>query len=931
MIKMDGKRYAVVDLETTGHSPKSGDRIIEIGMALVENGRVTKTYATFLKPGRKIPAFISSLTGIREKDVADAPLFEDRAAEIREWLEGCVFVAHNVSFDLPFLQHEFRRAGLPKWSGETVDTVELAKIICPSAPSFKLQDIAAEFGIGLENAHRAIEDAAATAELLIRLQEETDKLPEPTLSILHKRSFRLKSDLSSLFYEALKKKRRHVAGEKGHFIWKGIAMKNPIPQKNRVSADIGYPEGKDAKKTLFRHAFENYEERPAQSAMMDAVYGSLESKTEIAVEAATGIGKTFAYLLPAAVHSVRERRPVVISTHTNHLTEQIIGRDMEKAERAVGVPLRTALLKGVGHYIDLERFAGILAAEDESYDETLAILQVVVWLAGTETGDMEELNVSGGGRLFLDKIRKYRAAVRDNGLENSDFYLRSLHRARNADLIITNHAMLLSAQDRSHSPFPNISGMVIDEAHQFITAARAHAETLFSYTDFKYTLGQMGKPGEGLLQDRFVSLSRKTGMPGEREAVRSGEMYDRAMDAFDAAFEGMQSLIQALGSDRPHEQKRTFALADLEPLVLLCREAGELLYAYLDKVAELTGPLMNGAGEKYPEEARFFSEWQHWVREIRLQATGWMELFGPAGLDDAAAWIEADMRSIPGSLKIVRQPADVSGMIRQAVNPDGRFGVIWTSGTLSLPGRERFIADQIGLPKTVEIQKFAAPPEFYRGAKMYIVSDMPDILNVPQQEYIESVADAVVQAVIATGGRCFVLFTSHDMLRKTYELIVDSELLAEHMLIAQGITPGSRMRLLKSFQRFSNSVLFGTDSFWEGVDAPGDALAAVIVVRLPFSSPENPLFKARAARIAASGKNPFQELSLPEAIIKFRQGFGRLIRSSSDRGAYIVLDRRIEKKSYGHDFVRALPPVPVEKVGLGDMVIELESWYNDEV
>src|SRR5690606_4089629 len=114
-----------------------------------------------------------------------------------------------------------------------------------------------------------------------------------------------------------------------------------------------------------------------------------------------------------------------------------------------------------------------------------------------------------------------------------------------------------------------------------------------------------------------------------------------------------------------------------------------LLYAYLDKVAELTGPLMNGAGEKYPEETRFFSEWQHWVREIRLQAAGWMELFGPAGLDDAAAWIEADMRSIPGSLNIVRQPADVAGMIRQAVQPDGRFGVIWTSGTLSLPGRER--------------------------------------------------------------------------------------------------------------------------------------------------------------------------------------------------------------------------------------------------
>ncbi|WP_092095096.1 ATP-dependent DNA helicase DinG [Bhargavaea beijingensis] len=927
---MDGKRYAVVDLETTGHSPKSGDRMIEIGMALVENGTVTRTYSTFLNPGRKIPAFISNLTGIRDSDVADAPIFEDRAAEIREWLEGCVFVAHNVSFDLPFLQHEFRRAGLPKWSGETIDTVELAKVICPSAPSFKLQDIAAEFGIGLENAHRAIEDAKATAELLIRLQKETERLPEPTLSLLHKRSFRLKSDLSSLFYSALRKKRRHAATEGGYLVWKGMAIKEPPHQKKRITADISYPGDPQEKESLLRHAFDPYEERPAQSAMMDAVHHTLELKSELAAEAATGIGKTFAYLLPAAVYALREGKPAVISTYTNHLTEQIIGRDLEKAERAIGVPLRAALLKGVGHYIDLERFAGILAATDESYDETLAILQVVVWLAGTKTGDLEELNVSGGGRLFLDKIRKYRAAVRDGELEKIDFYLRTLDFARNSDLIVTNHAMLLSAQDRGKSPFPPLSGMIIDEAHQFITAARSHAETLFSYTDFKYTIGQMGRSGEGLLQDRFVSLARKNGMPGEREAVRATEQYERAMDAFDAAFEGIQLLIQTLGEDRPHEQKRTYALADLEPLVHVCREAGERLYAYLDKVTELTVPLVSSWHHE-PEIARFLSEWQHWIREIRLQAAGWMELFGPAGMDDAAAWIEADMRSIPGSLKIVRQPADVSGMIRKAVNPDGRFGVVWTSGTLSLPGRERFIADQIGLPETVEIRKFTAPPEFYRGAKMFIVSDMPDILNVPQQEYIESVADAVVQAVIATGGRCFVLFTSHDMLRKTYELIVDSELLAEYMLIAQGITPGSRMRLLKSFQRFSHSVLFGTDSFWEGVDAPGDALAAVIVVRLPFSSPENPLFKARAAKIAASGKNPFQELSLPEAIIKFRQGFGRLIRSTADRGAYIVLDRRIEKKSYGSEFIRALPPVPVEKVGLADMVIELESWYNDEV
>ena len=307
-----------------------------------------------------------------------------------------------------------------------------------------------------------------------------------------------------------------------------------------------------------------------------------------------------------------------------------------------------------------------------------------------------------------------------------------------------------------------------------------------------------------------------------------------------------------------------------------------------------------------------------------------MELFGVWD-SGGAAWAEADMRSLPGSLKIVLQPADVSGIIRQSTDRFRGTGIVWTSGTMTLPGKERFIADSLGLGAEVPVKKFEAPPGFYEGAKLYVVNDMPDILSVPQLDYIEAVADAVVQTVIATGGRCFVLFTSHDMLRKTYELISDSELLAEYMLIAQGITPGSRMRLLKSFQRFSNSVLFGTDSFWEGVDAPGDALAAVIVVRLPFSSPDNPVFRARAAVMAAEGKNPFSELSLPAALLKFRQGFGRLIRSSSDRGAYIVLDRRIEKKSYGKEFLRALPAVPMEKVALADMVLELESWYNGGV
>ena len=206
---------------------------------------------------------------------------------------------------------------------------------------------------------------------------------------------------------------------------------------------------------------------------------------------------------------------------------------------------------------------------------------------------------------------------------------------------------------------------------------------------------------------------------------------------------------------------------------------------------------------------------------------------------------------------------------------------------------------------------------------------MPDIQQVSQLDYIEAVTDAVIQTVMATGGKLFVLFTSQDMLRKTYELIAESRQLEEYALFAQGITPGSHMKLLKSFQQFGNSVLFGTSSFWEGVDVPGDALSAVIVVRLPFSSPEEPVFKAKAELMSSAGKNSFVEYALPEAVMRLRQGFGRLIRSSTDKGFFIILDRRIEKKSYGKHFIDSLPNVPIKIVPLEVMVNELENCYNE--
>ena len=325
------------------------------------------------------------------------------------------------------------------------------------------------------------------------------------------------------------------------------------------------------------------------------------------------------------------------------------------------------------------------------------------------------------------------------------------------------------------------------------------------------------------------------------------------------------------------------------------------------------------------------NEWEYWIRELEIKVSEWDEIF----LQDAtleAKWLEMDTRSIPGSLTIIKRPLNYQQDIKSALDPLREEGaVVWTSGTLSVPTNRHFITSQLGLDNNISISTFKASADYYKGAELLIVDDMPDIQQVSQSDYIESIAEAIVQTVLVTEGRCFVLFTSQDMLRKTVDLIQDTELLDDYMLFAQGMSSGSRMRLLKSFQRFSKSVLFGTNSFWEGVDVPGDALSVIIMVRLPFSSPEDPLFKKRAELLTINGQNPFTAYSLPEAVLRFRQGFGRLIRSSSDKGVFIVLDRRIETKSYGIDFIQAIPNIPVKKVSLENMVLELENWYTKGV
>ncbi|QGG50842.1 ATP-dependent DNA helicase DinG [Lysinibacillus pakistanensis] len=921
---MESQKYAIVDLETTGHSPANGDRMIQIAIVIMKDWQIERTFTKFINPGKAIPPFIQDLTHITDKDVKDALPFEAHADYIYELLAECVFVAHNADFDLSFLQAEFKRAGLPKWQGKKMDTVELAKILFPMSLSFKLGDLAADLNIPLANAHRADDDALATAELFICCWKELLALPQLTLEQMHKRSFRLKSNVSQLFFEALQIKRQHVTGNENVSYYRNLAICDGRKQHTSHAEIVSFPQTAAEKTVLMAKAMPNFEERPAQVEMMDTIWQALNAQTECVIEASTGIGKTVGYLLPAILYAQAVNKKIAISTYTSHLQEQLVEEELPKIEKILGTKVNIAVLKGMQHYIDIARFEQCMAYADESYDDTFTILQILVWLTKTETGVLSELNVSGGGQLFIEKIRK----MPDEKTRGFDFYEQALKNSETADCIVTNHSMVLSDLVRQTPIFTQIDGWIIDEAHQFIQATMQQDEVVFSYTQWKYIFGQIGTMEETALFQQFSQAAKKRQRVPMQSLQRLDTQFIRLQRTFDETVQRAVLQMQQQIKSKQASSKYTLFLEDVplakEPLL----KVSKLTQQWLDLAAEVGQIFENNIEQLDNNELYLLSEWHYWIREMKMKIAEWEEIFLSPQTENSV-WLEFDVRSVPGSLHAFKKPANVTPIIEKVLAPlRKQASIIWTSGTLTVPGNERFVTRQLGIADRVEITKLQAPPAYYAGAKAFIVTDMPDIQHVSQDEYIEAVAHAITRTVRMTEGRCFVLFTAQEMLRKTVELIQDSELLDDYMLFAQGVSGGSRMRILKSFQKFSHAVLFGTNSFWEGVDVPGDALASVIVVRLPFSSPEEPVFKARAKHITAQGHNSFNELSLPEAIMRFKQGFGRLIRSSQDKGAFIVLDRRITTKSYGKEFIKALPPIDVKKLQLPELLKELNHWQK---
>lgn len=909
---MNNKRFVVLDVETTGNSPKKGDKIIQIGAVVIDDWKISKRISYFVNPGKKIPPFIEKLTGIKDETVKHERSFAEIADEIFGLLNHSYFVAHNIHFDTSFVKSELNCAGYGNLDCLVIDTVEMARILFPSFEGYKLTELSEALQIQHESPHRADSDAEVTSRIFLKMVKKLKTLPIPTLTQLRRLSAHLISDLEPLLDDILAGK--DPANEDIEYVMiKSIAVKKaesvgtvdrePAPADIKILEDV-----------CFGSAF-HLELREGQQEMMKEVYASFENNEHSLIEAAPGTGKTLGYLLPAILLSRKRGIPVTLSTFTTLLQQQLVANDIPMLNKLLEKPVRTAVMKGRSHYLNIYKLHYIMEEKDSNYDTVLTIAQLLVWLLETSSGDVEEINLPSGGKRIWDRLNCEGITFHT---KNPDcFYEHAKKKAQAADLVITNHSFLLANEKNKTGAVPSSGYVIIDEAHHFEKAALDHTGSRISYLDFHVKRMQVGSLKSGGLLKKLQQLFSRFGISAEL-MFQIDEYLEMIQEECDVFFSMLHSFVRKRKplDDvnrltlrlEPKQRNHYTGQAMAEGARRLCSMLSELNSRFdglLHETITVNGQL-DLKGSFVYHEFRSCIAYFSWLEQTFLH------MFFTEDAE-RTTWIEIDAKGAKNAVSLYEQPIEIADRIADQFFSKKK-SVVLTSATLTIDQSFAFMINKLGLtdfyPRTLQIES----PYLYKNhMRILIPEQMPLIHDTGQEQYAKLTAEYVSILAKQKHAKILVLFTSHEMVRDVYnELKQSSTFDAE--LIGQGITAGSPAKVKKAFAASEKAVLLGTKQYWEGVDFPGNELTTVVIARLPFASPGQPLVNARFDYIKNKGGNPFEEVSLPEAVVMFKQGIGRLIRSSKDSGTVVILDRRILTSSYSKTFLNALPHTAVEQM-----------------
>ncbi|GIN67987.1 putative ATP-dependent helicase DinG [Bacillus sonorensis] len=926
---MNNQRYVVIDVETTGNSPKKGDKIIQIAAVVIENGQITERFSKYVNPNQPIPPFIEQLTGITNEMVEHEEPFSAIAEDIFELLNESCFIAHNIHFDLGFVKHELKRAGFDGLECNVLDTVELARIVYPCFDGYKLTELSEELKLKHDNPHRADSDAEVTAMIFLHILDRLKRLPLPVLKAIRRLSWHLISDAQELFDSLIIQKDGRSELEAGYIKIGSFVMKAPDTQAEdfEESRSEALPETLIWEEEGGLSSLNHFKKRDGQTKMMKEVWTAFSNHEHALIEAATGIGKTLGYLVPAAVHAKKTEKPVVISTFTTLLQQQILNQDIPLIKQIFPFPIKAAVLKGRSHYLCIHKFEHILHEDDDNYDAVLAKAQILVWLTDTETGDLSEINLPSGGKLLWERIvHDDRSYERNRPYKELCFYERAKAKANKADLIITNHALLLTDEINQRSRTADADTLIIDEAHHFERAAAEQFGTRADYVSLHKKLMQLGTLKQRGLLKKAERLFRSFGISSESffqmdewlsQLIEESDVFFTSVHAFVKRRKPKKDVNRLLYKVAQTGENRAWSRLE-EGARRLCAMLFYMHQLFLDQKEQLTGKTVS------------FTSRQSFLLEEYQSCLAYLEEYGkklgrlffePA--EDEVVWIEIDAKGAKNAASVYAQPLDAGEMLADRFFTEKK-SVVLTSATLVVENSFNYMIKKLGLsdfyPRTLQIE---SPFSYDKRMKIMIPTDISPIQNDHSEDYIQDVCRYIKALSKQRNAKVLVLFTSHDMLRDVHQLLKD-DIDFPCQLLAQGVSGGSPVKIMKAFKSCQHAVLLGTNHFWEGVDFPGDELTTLIIARLPFKPPDHPVESAKCERAKKMGESPFQAVSLPEAVLTFRQGIGRLLRSEEDSGMVVILDRRIRTSSYGRVFMKALPPALVEEPDF----LELEAYIS---
>ena len=706
-----------------------------------------------------------------------------------------------------------------------------------------------------------------------------------------------------------------------------------------------------------------YEHRPGQLQMTRAVVEAFNRSKHLVVEAGTGVGKSLAYLLPSILWARRNRLPVVVSTNTKNLQTQLFEKDIPTLRRVLETPFSAALIKGRMNYVCLRHLQRILERREAevSDEEAVPFAKTLAWIAQTATGDLDELDrVAADGGAGGFSLRSRLACPSDEcGGRRCRFANRCLlQHARAcslaADIIVANHSLVFAESAENQTVFPKYAQLVFDEAHNLEESATRYFTVEITPLRFALALRRLWRTsksgGTGALADFRGALQIASGALPPDLADSLFESVNEAIFAADKVHTTSTDYFHALARVPAPGASTTVRYRKqdlLSPAWVAVRPKLEALAEALAKFnAKLASILEDAKGDpdspdptapQVPNQV----QWDEALRTLSSSATTFNELqadlaFASSGDDvDTVFWLEV-MQGRPdrhgkrepfGILQAA--PVDISQKLADNVF-NARESIVLCSATLSVNNSFRFLAHRIGLDKIEEGRlltcQAASPFDYPKQCHTCVPLFLPDP-NDPT--YTDTFSSFLVRLFRRTRGRALVLFTSYEMMRRAALATGPTLEAAGIQLLVQG-AGASRDRLTRIFRRDVSSVLFGTDSFWEGVDVMGESLSCVVLARLPFESVGDPLVGARGERVEAEGGSAFNHFHLPSAIIKLRQGFGRLIRHRDDHGVVIIADRRIVGKSYGLQFRRNIPGTVVSHQTEEDLFAAMEPFLFDE-